>query len=96
MWDCNGVEQIHDISSFEEESEAKVFAILAGIVPPPDTFPNLQTMKLRALYNTPRHYRIYGIKLTQEFTDDIIADALKPRSKSRLKNLIISKGIDLG
>lgn len=103
MWDDNGLEQLHDISAFDEESEAKVFAILAGTEPPPDSFPNIMPMRLRAMYNTPRNYKIYGIKLQSEITDEIIEAAMLPENQilthgkpmSMLKGLIMNRGYNL-
>ena len=96
MWCDTGLETIHDISAFEEESEAKVFAILAGKEPPDDSWPNLTAMKLRAMYNTPRNYHIIGIKVPPEFTDERIEQALTPsETPSLLKNILITRGIHL-
>jgi hypothetical protein len=83
MWDCNGMEQIHDISAFEEESEARMFAILAGTEPEPDSFPNIEIMRLRARYNTPRDYHIAGIKLPAEITDDMIRETFKSKDNRK-------------
>jgi len=84
MWDDNGLESISDITAFEDESEAKMFAILAGEEPPDDSWPNLHAMRLRARYNTPRNYHIIGIKLPDDFTDEIIEKALEPNQPPEL------------
>lgn len=98
MWDDNGLEQLHDISAFEEESEAKVFAILSGLEPPDDSWPNIETMRLRALYNTPRNYKIIGIKLPVEFTDEKIEEALLPKhnnDRNLTRKILLTRGIHL-
>ena len=72
MWCDYGIEAICDLTNYEQIQEEKVFATLAGDELPEDNFPDLTFMKLRARYNTPRNYKIYGVKLPGEYTDDII------------------------
>jgi len=53
MWDCNGLEALEQLP---DESET-TFALLKGVEPPKP--PNIMHWRLRAQFNTQRHYEIY-------------------------------------
>ena len=55
MWDCHGLEAIEAVPDPAETT----FALLKGVEPPRP--PNIEHWKLRARYNSQRHYEIYII-----------------------------------
>jgi hypothetical protein len=56
MWDCNGLESIGEIV----DPAMKSWAILGNTPVPREDF-NLEHWKLRARFNSQRHYEIYAI-----------------------------------
>jgi len=62
MWDCNGLEAVEQLP---DESET-TFALLKGTKPP--TPPNIMHWRLRAQFNTQRHYEIYVFEATKGIT----------------------------
>lgn len=71
-YDDLGVEGIFDISDFEQVEEEKVFARLADLEMPEDNFPDMNALTLRARFNSHRNSKVYGVKLPDLYTDDII------------------------
>lgn len=55
MWDCHGLEACERVPNPAD----KTFALLKGDKPP--EAPNINHWKLRARYNSQRHYEIYVI-----------------------------------
>ncbi len=58
MWDCHGLEACERVPDPADTT----FALLKGAEPP--KLPNIEHWKLRARYNTQRHYEIYIITAT--------------------------------
>lgn len=68
MWDCHGLEAVARVPDPADTT----FALLKGDKPP--TPPNINHWKLRARFNTQRHYEIYVITATPGITEDDIQD----------------------
>lgn len=67
MWDCNGLEAVEQIPDAAETT----FALLKGQEPPKP--PNILHWRLRAQFNTQRHYEIYVFDTVKGITkDDIV------------------------
>jgi hypothetical protein len=67
MWDCYGLENIAEVP----DPALHTFAVLKDQTPPPT--PNINMWRLRAQFNTQRHYEIYIINTTPEIErDDIV------------------------
>ena len=70
VWDNTGLEYIGDITLDEQQ---RTWAALKG-EPLKYTLPNLEHLKLRARYNSQRHYEIYIVSATDGITADDIRD----------------------
>lgn len=68
MWDMHGLEAVVPVPDPADTT----FALLQNKKPP--EMPNLMHMKLRAQYNTQRHYEIYIITTTPGINKDDIVD----------------------
>ena len=67
MWDCNGLEAVELLPDPAETT----FALLKGEEPPNP--PNIMHWRLRAQFNTQRHYEIYVFETVKGITkDDIV------------------------
>lgn len=67
MWDCNGLEAVAQVPDPAETT----FALLKGQKPPDP--PNIMHWRLRAQFNTQRHYEIYVFDTVEGITkDDIV------------------------
>ena len=62
MWDCNGLEAVEQLPDPAETT----FALLKGTEPPKP--PNIMHWRLRAQFNTQRHYEIYVFEATKGIT----------------------------
>jgi hypothetical protein len=60
MWDCYGLEHIAEVP----DPALHTFAVLKNEKPP--EMPNINMWRLRARFNTQRHYEIYIINTTPE------------------------------
>ena len=69
MWCNEGLEYVGDVTA---EQGAKTWAALKG--EEHRGMPNLLHMRLRAQYNSQRHYEIYFIEATDGITEDDIRD----------------------
>jgi hypothetical protein len=68
MWDCYGLESIAEVP----DPALATFAVLKDQEPP--WTPNINMWRLRAQFNTQRHYEIYIINTTPEITrEDIVS-----------------------
>jgi hypothetical protein len=68
MWDCHGLETVARIPNPADTT----FALLKGLAPPKP--PNIEHWKLRACYNSQRHYEIYIITAQPGIEkDDIVS-----------------------
>jgi len=66
MWDCNGLEVCCDITQAQQRA---VWEKLKGELPSESGIPNLGHLKLRAQYNTQRHYEIYIVEAQEGITE---------------------------
>ncbi len=71
MWDCNGLEVCCDVT---EAQQRTVWEKLRGELPSESGIPNLGHLKLRAQYNTQRHYEIYIVEAQEGITADDIRE----------------------
>jgi len=69
MWCNQGLEYVCDITA---EQGRKTWATLKG--EEYRSMPNLLHMRLRAQYNTQRHYEIYFVEAEEGITEDDIRD----------------------
>ena len=68
MWDCNGLEAVEQLPDDAETT----FALLKGTEPPKP--PNIMHWRLRAQFNTQRHYEIYVFETVKGITAEDIRD----------------------
>jgi hypothetical protein len=69
MWDCNGLEAVEQLPDDAETT----FALLKGTEPPKPQF-NIMHWRLRAQFNSQRHYEIYVFEATKGITTEDIRD----------------------
>jgi len=69
MWDCNGLEVCCDVTKAQQKT---VWEKLRGELPSESGIPNLGHLKLRAQYNTQRHYEIYIVDAVEGITEEDI------------------------
>ncbi len=74
MWDCNGLEVCCDVT---EAHQRTVWEKLRGELPSESGIPSLGHLKLRAQYNSQRHYEIYIVEAQQGITADDIREMFK-------------------
>jgi hypothetical protein len=68
MWDCYGLESVAEVP----DPALHTFAVLKNEKPP--EMPNINMWRLRARFNTQRHYEIYIITTTPEIErEDIVS-----------------------
>ena len=68
MWDCNGLEAVEQLPDPAETT----FALLKGVEPPNP--PNIMHWRLRAQFNSQRHYEIYVFDTVKGITAEDIRD----------------------
>ena len=68
MWDCNGLEAVEQLPDPAETT----FALLKGTETPKP--PNIMHWRLRAQFNTQRHYEIYVFETVKGITKDDIVE----------------------
>ena len=68
MWDCNGLEAVEQLPNPADTT----FALLKGVEPP--KLPNILHWRLRAQFNTQRHYEIYVFETVKGITAEDIRD----------------------
>jgi hypothetical protein len=66
MWDCNGLEALEQLPDAADTT----FALLKGTTPP--KYPNIMHWRLRAQFNTQRHYEIYVFDAVNGITEQDI------------------------
>lgn len=71
MWDCNGLEVCCDVTASQQRT---VWEKLRGELPSESGIPNLGHLKLRAQYNTQRHYEIYIVEAVDGITAEDIRE----------------------
>ena len=71
MWDCNGLEAVEQLPDPAETT----FALLKGTEPP--KLPNILHWRLRAQFNTQRHYEIYVFETVKGITAEDIREMFK-------------------
>ena len=68
MWDCHGLEAVEQLPDPAETT----FALLKGTKPP--EYPNIMHWRLRARYNSQRHYEIYVFETVKGITAEDIRE----------------------
>ena len=68
MWDCNGLEAVEQLPDPADTT----FALLKGTEPPKP--PNIMHWRLRAQFNTQRHYEIYVFDTVKGITAEDIRE----------------------
>jgi hypothetical protein len=68
MWDCNGLEAVKLLPSDADTT----FALLKGVEPPKS--PNIMHWRLRAQFNSQRHYEIYVFETVKGITAEDIRE----------------------
>lgn len=68
MWDCNGLEAVEQLPDPADTT----FALLKGTKPP--EYPNIMHWRLRAQFNSQRHYEIYVFETVKGITKDDIVE----------------------
>ena len=68
MWDCKGLEAVEQLPDPADTT----FALLKGVEPPNP--PNILHWRLRAQFNTQRHYEIYVFETVKGITKDDIVE----------------------
>ena len=76
MWDCHGLEAVEQLPDPAETT----FALLKGEEPP--TPPNIMHWRLRAQFNTQRHYEIYVFETVKGITKDDIVEMFEASPQS--------------
>lgn len=74
MWDCHGLEAVADVT---QAQHARLLDILADKEKDSYRIPNLMHWKLRAQFNSQRHYEIYLIEADSEITEMDIRQAFE-------------------
>ena len=69
MWCCEGLECVFDITTHEKE---QLWKTLKG--QETSALPNLNSLVLRARYNSQRHYEIYTVTATSGITSQDLTD----------------------
>lgn len=70
VWDQNGLEYVGNITADEQQ---RIMAALKG-QPVNSTLPNVMHLRLRARYNSQRHYEIYFLTVESSITEQDIRD----------------------
>jgi hypothetical protein len=76
MWDCNGLEAVEQLP----DPAKTTFALLKGAEPPRP--PNIMHWRLRAQYNSQRHYEIYVFDAVSGITKDDIVEMFEASPQS--------------
>jgi hypothetical protein len=87
MWDCHGFEYLEEITRFhpDEWAKASLFeSIKQSKVAKQEGFPPIQSMLLRARFNSQRNYGIYVFTST----DDVTFEDIKAWSESDPQGLV--------
>jgi hypothetical protein len=69
MWDCYGLEVCCDVTAAQQKT---MWEKLKGELPSESGIPSLGHLKLRAQYNTQRHYEIYIVDAVEGITAEDI------------------------
>ena len=72
MWDCHGLEAVAEII----DPALQAWAILGNKPVPKENF-NIEHWKLRARYNTQRHYEIYAIGVDGNISREDLVEMFK-------------------
>jgi len=86
MWDCNGLEALEEII----DPALKAWAMLGNKNVPRENF-NIEHWKLRARYNSQRHYEIYAIGVDGTITREDIKNMFET-DPQYAANLIRTRG----
>lgn len=88
MWCNEGLEYVADITA---DNQRVMWENLQGIESPRHAYANPLHLKLRAQFNTQRHYEIYFIDFAEGVTEQDIKDMFR-RDPQGSADLIRSKG----
>ena len=72
MWDCYGLECIFNLTKWEQDA---IWAKLKD--EPSPKLPSLQTLLLRARYNSQRHYEIYIFNTDDTLSEKSVKEAFE-------------------
>ena len=71
MWDCNGLEYVADITA---DNQRVTWEKLQGRETPRHAYANPYHLKLRAQFNSQRHYEIYTFNAVEGISEQDIRD----------------------
>ena len=71
MWDCNGLEYVADITA---DNQRVTWEKLQGRETPRHAYANPYHLKLRAQFNSQRHYEIYTFNAVDGISEQDIRD----------------------
>ena len=74
MWDCNGLEYVADITA---DNQRVTWEKLQGKETPKHAYANPYHLKLRAQFNSQRHYEIYTFNAVEGIGEQDIRDMFK-------------------
>ena len=74
MWDCNGLEYVADITA---DHQRMTWEKLQGKNSPKHAYANPYHLKLRAQFNSQRHYEIYTFNAVEGIGEQEIRDMFK-------------------
>ncbi len=95
MWDCYGIEAMIPITQYENKDKLDVWNLLQGKPIGPNPLGEiLSHMKMRAQFNTNRHYEIYAVDCVKGMDEEFWRDYWE-NTPQEAANLIREKGIQL-
>ena len=88
MWDCLGLEYCEDITKREQ---AEMWAQLKGSNPDRSRYPSLNSLVLRARFNSQRHYEIWVVDVDPSITSQDMIDMFKDNPQG-MADLVRARG----
>ena len=85
MWDCHGLESIDEVP----DSALLTWARLSDR--PPPKYPNIEHWKLRARFNSQRHYEIYVVTVDASITQQTMREMFD-HSPQAMADLVRERG----
>ena len=85
MWDCHGLESIDEVP----DPALLTWARLSDQPPPP--YPNIEHWKLRARFNSQRHYEIYVVTVDACITQQAMREMFD-HSPQAMADLVRERG----
>lgn len=93
-WDENGVEAIVPITQYEDVVERGLAAIAGKKMPRNPLDQIITSVIMRARANGQRHYEVYTIDCTEDFTEEVWAD-LWANQPQYCADIVREKGVKL-